>query len=126
MDLIYVPTLQKNQPLHIRAELIGDNTCAALGIEVCGNAPVFDLCRSLIEAGHDPALPLEAWRGGTLCLRVRSIGEAAGLDLNSKGTGFVRWRWAVRTGPPVARNALEHGIVGGPSQIVTLPERGSL
>jgi hypothetical protein len=31
----------------------------------------------LIQAGHDPAEPAEAWRGETLCLHIRSIGEAA-------------------------------------------------
>jgi hypothetical protein len=45
------------------------------------NAPVLALCRALIEAGHDPNTPLEAYRGATLCLRVRSIGEGAKLTV---------------------------------------------
>jgi hypothetical protein len=48
------------------------------------------LARLLIEAGHDPATPLEAWRGETLCLRVRSIGEGARLRIASHGVGFER------------------------------------
>jgi hypothetical protein len=54
----------------------------------------------LIERGHDPGQPLHAYRGGTLALIVRSIGEAACLEINAKGTAFVARR-AVRTGSPV-------------------------
>ncbi|MFY9839327.1 MAG: hypothetical protein WAK55_23200 [Xanthobacteraceae bacterium] len=46
------------------------------------------MCRKLVEAGHDPATPLEAWRGKTLCLLVRSIGEAARLEVSGEGVGF--------------------------------------
>jgi hypothetical protein len=46
----------------IRAEIIG-TICTALGITAHGSAPVLALCRKLVEAGHDPATPLEAWRG---------------------------------------------------------------
>jgi hypothetical protein len=74
----------------IRAELIGSNRCAALGMTVSATAPVMALCRQLIAAGHDPGLPLEAWRGPILCLRVRSIGEAAELRLATHGGGFER------------------------------------
>jgi len=42
----------------------------------------------LADAGHDPGLPLEAWRNGVPCLRILSIGEAAGLEINAHGTGF--------------------------------------
>ena len=48
------------------------------------------LCRQLIAAGHDPRLPLEAWRGLVPCLRVRSIGEAAQLRLATHGSGVER------------------------------------
>jgi len=41
-----------------------------------------------MEAGHDPSTPLEAYRGGMLALRVKSIGQAAKLQVNSHGTGF--------------------------------------
>jgi hypothetical protein len=91
----------------IRAELIGDDECTiAAGITARGNTPILALCRKLIEAGPDPGRPLHAYRGDTLCLIVRSIGEAAGLQINSHGTGFepVRER---RAAPPV-RSRLEN------------------
>jgi hypothetical protein len=55
----------------IRAELIGSDRCEAEGITACGYAPVLQLCRELVAAGFNPACPLEAWRGETLCLRIR-------------------------------------------------------
>jgi hypothetical protein len=33
---------------------------------------------------------MHAYRGATLALLVRAIGEAADLDVNNKGSGFVR------------------------------------
>jgi hypothetical protein len=71
----------------IRAELTGSDTCAELGMTVKSGAPVLVLCRKLVEAGHDPSMPLEAYRGDTLCLQVRSIGEAAGLRMDTDKTG---------------------------------------
>jgi hypothetical protein len=76
----------------IRAELFGSDACAALRVAVCATAPVLALCRRLVVAGYDPALPLEAWRGPVLCLRVRSIGEAAQLRVATHGGGFERSR----------------------------------
>ena len=73
----------------IVAELIGSDTCTALGIVARGNAPALGLCRKLIEAGANPATPLDVYRGDTLCLIVRSIGESARLELNGHGTGFL-------------------------------------
>jgi hypothetical protein len=74
----------------IRAQLIGDDQATALGIEARSAAPVLDLCRKLVAAGHDPTSTLHAYRGATLSLVVRAIGEAADLEVNSKGTRFVR------------------------------------
>ena len=76
----------------IRAELIGSNRCAALGMTVSATAPVLALGSRLVAAGYDPALPLEVWRGPVLCLRVRSIGEAAQLRVATHGGGFERSR----------------------------------
>jgi hypothetical protein len=77
----------------IHAELIGSDTCTCAGLTAHGNAPVLVLCRRLLEAGHDPAARLEAWRGGALCLIVRSIGEGARLDVDDSGTPrFRRYR----------------------------------
>jgi hypothetical protein len=87
----------------LRAELIGSDRCTAEGFSAVGSTPVLMLCRMLVNAGFDPRTPLEAWRKGTLALRVRSIGEAADLEISSKGTGFVR-RSSVRTASPVAKN----------------------
>jgi hypothetical protein len=73
------------------AELAGDDdACTALGITVKSPSPVLALCRKLVDAGHDPATPLEAYRGATLALRVKSIGRAAGLEVSPRGVGFVR------------------------------------
>ena len=49
------------------------------------------LCRLLIAAGHEPDQPLEVYRGDMLALRVRTIGEGANLEMNSKA--------APRSGP---------------------------
>jgi hypothetical protein len=88
----------------IRAELSGSTICSAAGQVAIGHTPVLALCRGLIEAGFDPLTPLEAYRGATLALRIHSIGEAAALEINTKGTGFAAGR-AVRTAPPVAARA---------------------
>ena len=91
----------------IFAELIGSNTCAAGGITVVDHAPVLVLCRALVKAGHDSAIPLEVWRGTTLCLRVRSIGEGAQLTVEDDRHGrprLRRWRNRERgcgAAPPV-------------------------
>ena len=83
----------------IRADLIGSDTCIALGLAINSSSPVLALCRALVESGHDPAIALEAYRGDVLCLRVRSIGDAAALEVNARGTGFV-----VRPASPVRAN----------------------
>jgi len=67
----------------LRSELIGENACAALGMTARGRTPVLALCRLLVEYGYDPASTLEAYRGQKLCLTARSIGEAAGLAVES-------------------------------------------
>jgi hypothetical protein len=76
----------------IRAELIASNSCEADGLIACGYAPVLDLCRELVAAGYDPATPLEAWRGETLCLYIRSIGKGAQLTVADDRHGTPRLR----------------------------------
>ena len=93
----------------IRAELAWSDTATALGTVACEASPVLALCRMLVAAGVDPATPMEAWRGETLCLSVRSIGEAAEMRVNPKGTGFVKGRSGVPTASPVRRNGGGHG-----------------
>jgi hypothetical protein len=84
----------------IRADLSDADTCSTAWIQIRDTAPVLALCRSLIAAGMDPDQALEVYRGATLALKVRSIGEAAGLEVNSKGTGFIPVR-AVRRASPM-------------------------
>jgi hypothetical protein len=82
----------------VHAELTGRDSASALGITVRGSTPVLALCRKLVENGCPPATPLAAYRGGTLCLIVRSIGEAACLEVRPSSTGtpgFYR-RYAMR------------------------------
>jgi hypothetical protein len=86
----------------IRADLIGATIFIAAGITAIGNTPVLAICRQLVEAGHDPRRRLNVYRGDTLALTVRSIGVAAGLEINSKGTGFIAAR-AVRTALPMRK-----------------------
>ena len=72
----------------IRADLTGSESCSALGLTVESSTPVLKICRQLITVGHDPATPLNAYRGDVLSLRIRSISEGAGLEVNGEGTGF--------------------------------------
>ena len=80
------------KPKPIKAKLIGERTCSALGITSCANTPVLELCRALIKAGHDPNKPFEAYRGRVLALTVASIAQGAGLEINGHGTGFRPFR----------------------------------
>jgi hypothetical protein len=93
----------KIQTRVVLAELTGSNTCAALGIVARSHSPILGLCHRLIEAGVDPARPLHAYRGDTLALTISSIGHGARLEINVKGSGFVRHR-AVRPTPPMRQN----------------------
>ena len=87
--------------LVITGVLTGTDHASAEGITATGPSPVLALCRRLIDAGYDPALPLVAYRGSTLALRVRSIGEGARLEVSHRGTGFVA-RCEGRPRPPIA------------------------
>ena len=60
----------------IRADLIGSDTCIALGLTINSSSPVLALCRALVESGHDTAIALDGYRGDVLCLRVRSIARS--------------------------------------------------
>ncbi len=83
----------------IYADLSNDDVCEALGITIKSPSPLLDLCRALVEAGCDPSTPLEAYRGDVLCLRIRSIGEAAKLEIGSDGVGFKPVRKPVTAAP---------------------------
>jgi hypothetical protein len=118
----------------LRAVIFGSNQASANGVAAHGHAPVLALCRKLIEAGHDPNTPLEAYRGTTLCLKVRSIGEGARLTVKETTRDgkprFVTYRpgpdgaGSVRGQPYVAQmaawvaQAVDHdreAILGGAS-----------
>ena len=90
----------KQEPL--LAELTGSDTCTGGGITVQSSTPVLGLCKALLAAGLDPDSALQVYRAGTLALSIRNISEAAGLEVNAKGTGFVRA--PVRTAPPMRKN----------------------
>jgi hypothetical protein len=80
-------------PTAIVAQLTGSNRCDAEGLTVAGNAPVLGMCRKLLEAGFDPATPLKAYRGETLCLTVSSIGWGAKYTVDdSRSPRLVRWK----------------------------------
>ena len=83
----------------IQAELAFDDTATACGITVRSSTPVLALCRRLLEAGHEPSARLHVYRGSTLALTVRSIGEGAQLVINGRGTGFRRARDVVTASP---------------------------
>jgi len=109
IDPTITATYAASQEQAIRAELTGDSQCRAEGITVRSGSPVLEMCRVLVRARFDTGRPLHAYRGTTLSLIVCSIGEAATLDVNSKGTGFVRHRQSVRIAAPIAPSA-EHGV----------------
>jgi hypothetical protein len=109
----------------VRADLIGADTCTAAGITATGHAPALTLCRRLVEAGHDPSTPLEAYRGTTLCLRVRSIGAGARLTVSEGADGKPRFatyrpapdgRQSCGGQPPTRSNAGEAPAHRGRSQ----------
>jgi hypothetical protein len=87
------PCCQQQLPqVPIHATLVGSDCCEAEGISGRGYAPAFELCRKLVAAGFDPVSPLEAWRGETLSLRIRSIGEGARLTVADDRHGTPRLR----------------------------------
>jgi hypothetical protein len=84
----------------IRAELTGSDTATALGLVAVSSSPVLALCRALLEAGHDAGTLMTCWRGDVLCLRIRSIGDVADLEINGHGNGF-KPRHGGGPGPPI-------------------------
>ena len=83
---------RSNAPQTIRAEIFGDDTAEACGVSVKSNAPILELCRRLIEAGRHPASPLEAWRGQTLALRVKTLAAGARLTVDENRMDYRPYR----------------------------------
>jgi hypothetical protein len=83
------------------AELSSDTFASVVNstIAVHVSSPVLALCRKLIEAGHPSSASLDIYRGETLSLHVRSIGEAARLRMGTTATGRPIFK-ADETMPP--------------------------
>jgi hypothetical protein len=88
----------------IRAELSSDTIASVVAstIAVSIGSPVLALCRKLVEAGYPSSADLEAYRGDVLALRVRSIGEAARLEVTGSGRFTIR-----RSASPVSLSTVE-------------------
>ena len=121
MLLLNKPVRRPAQATPICAALVQSDTCSALGITARSTSPVLAWSRNVIAAGH-PDCPLEVWRGDVLSLRVRSIHEAANLEVDSAGTGFIAAH-KPRARPLVARRAKNdlrptdgdsHGVASSP------------
>jgi hypothetical protein len=86
----------------IHAELVGSNECRFEGLHARAHSPVTVLCRMLVKAGYDPALPFEAFRGAVLCLCVKSLEAGAALIVheNKDGLYLSRWRPFLGMAPP--------------------------
>jgi hypothetical protein len=101
-------------PLH--AELAWSDTCICAGITVRTYAPVLAMCRQLLAAGLDPDQAMEVWRAGTLALRVRSIGEAAELEIGDDPPRFRRRAKPVAA-THIAQNRLPLAEAARPAKI---------
>lgn len=75
----------------ITAQLSSDTIASVIGSTIVINvgSPVLAICRKLLDAGYPSSADLEAYRGETLALRVRSIGEAAELQVDG-ARRFIR------------------------------------
>jgi hypothetical protein len=94
----------------IRAELTGDTLASGDDLVAGSSSPVIELCQMLINAGYSPSTPMEVYRGDTLCLHVRSIGEAAGLRVSSHGVGFIKRQSVDEQQPPTDDKAVEAAL----------------
>jgi hypothetical protein len=115
----------------LRADLAGSNACTAVGVTARGNAPILALCRRLIEAGHDPATPMQVYRGDTLALTVRSIGEGAKFTVEERDgqrPRFGPWkpRPPIGVEPPIRFSGADGPTDGEASINASLPPIGAL
>ena len=87
----------------LRIELSSDtiaSVSSASSLAVHIGSPVIALCRKLVEAGYPSSAEIECYRGETLSLHVRSIGEAAKLYVAATGRPVFR-REASRVRAPL-------------------------
>ena len=93
----------------VRAEIVSRrgkaNNYVCKGFKASG---LPELCRKLIEAGCNPAIRLQAFRGEMFCLTVRSIGEAAELEIAGSGVGFQRVSVPQAAAPCLSASAAQH------------------
>jgi hypothetical protein len=89
LDAFSYPEIPISSNSTVRAELYGCTTAKAGNVTAVSSSPVLHLCRRLLEVGLDPAQPLHAYRGDTLCLLVRSLADGAALEVNAHGTGLI-------------------------------------
>jgi hypothetical protein len=102
----------------IRAELIGSSCCTAFGMAA---RSALGLCRLLIKARQNPMRPLHAYRGDTLALIVRTIGEGSTFTVEDDRHGRPRLRrWRDR----VQGCGAEASVLGNRS--ANVQEEGSL
>jgi hypothetical protein len=100
---------------HVRADLIGSTVArSSNGIVTVSQTPVLATCRRLIDAGFDPTLQLQAYRGTVSALTVRSLGEGARLEIDGEGHGF-RPRRKPDAGLPVGSGSLMGAEAAGGS-----------
>lgn len=90
----------------IKAELLGSNTATACGVTAHASAPILNLCRALLHAGHDPGASLRAYRRGVMCLQVKTLAAGATLAVADDRFGCPKLRrWKAPLGdvrpPPV-------------------------
>jgi Fe2+ transport system protein FeoA len=74
---------------------LNDIRAITTGKEPKNHSPRFDYCRKLLQQGVDPNEPLEVYRGDTLSMTIRSIGEGAKLAIreNEKtGPRFIKYQ----------------------------------
>jgi hypothetical protein len=58
-----------------RVELVSTNTATTteLGLTTCSREPILDLCKTLVDRGHDPATQLAVFSGSKLVVTVTDI-----------------------------------------------------
>jgi hypothetical protein len=59
----------------IRARMISDTTCAAMGITISAGDPVRALCRRLVNDGFDSSRAMKVWRGQRPIRLIHAIGN---------------------------------------------------
>jgi hypothetical protein len=96
----------------LRGELRGDDAICD-GITVKVSSPAIALCRLLLDRGHAAETRLELYRGTMLALIIRSIGEAAELQVTN--TGFARAQ-RLQPGLPMRQKHEDHARLPGSTE----------